>query len=739
MNPNAIRNAMRKKQQLRPYSAPGRYKLTSVPAPVGGINTIAALDDMPPTDAVAMTNWFPGYGGISVRKGSSLAYTGVGSGDVLTLAEYYSGTDRKLLAASSTNIYDSAKVPPYSVSATKFDGSSNWLNSTGLASIADSKVGSFSCWVRLDSTGQQDIFVIGTGPRFKLEFNSGKFSFVGKNSSNTTILNIATTTTYSSGTTWYNILASWNLATATAYLYVNNASDLTSTTLTNDTINYSDTSLNTFVGRANAGALLNSCLAELWFDPTTAIDFSNSSNRAKFIDSNGLPVSLGADGSTPTGSQPILYLKDSYVSFGTNSGSGGNFTVNGVLTAASTTPTSKAGSLLGSQTSGRWQTSNFMTNMLWVNGADTPQVFGGSTFSAWTGSASGMTPANVIGCNVYRNRMWVWQENDQNVYYSPTQTIGGTYTKFQLGDVANFGGNLTAMVTWTHDGGSGVDDYAVFIFSSGDVIVYQGDPASTFSLVGIYRIPPPMGIRSVIKFGGDVLIQTNVDYVLLSQVESGIYNKPSKISGDLRTVANSYGSNSGWQVLFWPQGGMIVGNIPISTTEFDQHVMNVQTGAWTKYSDLNPRCWGLYNGNLYFGGGDGSIYQAETGTDDNGSNIDADVQQAWTDGGINAQKRVTAYRPVLTAIGDLSYDSGIAFDYATVNVTQTSTQAATGSAWDTSDWDTSSWSPETQIKETWQGATGIGHVFSVRLRTSTSGETVNWYRTDIMSVPIGPV
>jgi len=112
-----------------------------------------------------------------------------------------------------------------------------------------------------------------------------------------------------------------------------------------------------------------------------------------------------------------------------------------------------ASSSVSGQTSGRYQTVNFIGSMLWVNGADTPQVFDGSTWGAWTGS--GMTAASVVGCVVYRNRVYVWENNKQSVWYSATNTIGGAYTEFPLGRVGAFGGNIAGVGTWTHDGGDG--------------------------------------------------------------------------------------------------------------------------------------------------------------------------------------------------------------------------------------------------------------------------------------------
>jgi hypothetical protein len=226
----------------------------------------------------------------------------------------------------------------YITNAVKYNGSTDYLSSAGLTSIADGKKGSFSGWVQLDGSGQQLLFAIGSGPRFLVLWAQSAFTIQGKNSSNNTILKLQSSASYSNTTIWYNILASWDLSAGTGYLYINDVSDLSSSTLTNDTIEYSDTAVSTFIARANAGDYLNGSLAEIWFDPTSEIDFSSATNRHKFIDTNGYPVNLGSDGSTPTGSQPILYLKSSASTADANAGSGGDFTIGGTPTIAASSP-----------------------------------------------------------------------------------------------------------------------------------------------------------------------------------------------------------------------------------------------------------------------------------------------------------------------------------------------------------------------------------------------------------------
>lgn len=74
-------------------------------------------------------------------------------------------------------------------------------------------------------------------------------------------------------------------------------------------------------------------MAELWWTPTY-VDLTVEATRLKFRTAAGKPAVLGATGATPTGSQPIIYMRDhGDFSIGRNRGSGGDFTVNGAITA----------------------------------------------------------------------------------------------------------------------------------------------------------------------------------------------------------------------------------------------------------------------------------------------------------------------------------------------------------------------------------------------------------------------
>ena len=83
-------------------------------------------------------------------------------------------------------------------------------------------------------------------------------------------------------------------------------------------------------------------LAEVWLDASTALDLSDPDNAELFWQ-NGTARSFGIDGSSPLGSQPLIYLHlddgAPAVNFATNRGSGGAMTVVGTLVTASEVPT----------------------------------------------------------------------------------------------------------------------------------------------------------------------------------------------------------------------------------------------------------------------------------------------------------------------------------------------------------------------------------------------------------------
>ena len=394
---------------------------------------------------------------------------------------------------------------------------------------------------------------------------------------------------------------------------------------------------------------------------------------------------------------------------------------NGNIYNATTTNTS-----IGSGfTNNQWQTANFNGSIFMVNGDDAPQDWDGTTLTstAWTGP----TVANLVGINVFKSRLYFFEKDTQDFWYAPAAAVTGALTKFPLSRVAGFGGNLIAMGTWTHDGGAGVDDHAVFIMSSGDVIVYQGsDPgsASDWALVGIYHIGTPLGVRGVAKIGGDLVLMTTEDYVTLSAVlTSGQIGSASKLSGAVK-AASSNKALFGWQVVVDQSKELMIFNVP-TIDGYDQHVTSTLTGSSSRLKDIPSRCWAVFNGDLYFGSTDGAVYKV-SGNDDAGTAIEADSVGAWVSE--MTRHRVTAARPVLAAFGGLSYSFAIGSDYTPPSDTAPVTTSATVSSPWPSPWP-SPWSSEDSVSVGWIVASANGQAIAPRLKVSST-KAVEWLRTD---------
>jgi len=383
-------------------------------------------------------------------------------------------------------------------------------------------------------------------------------------------------------------------------------------------------------------------------------------------------------------------------------------------------------------TNARWQWVNFNSYLIMVNGADTPQTFDGTTLAASTISGSGLTVTQLDGINVHKNRVYVWDSNAQDVWYGATNAIGGTFTKFQLSRVAPFGGNLVSMMTWNLDGGAGVDDYAVFLMSSGDVLLYEGSDPSSWSLLGTYKIGRPIAIRGAKKIAGDIVIITDQDFVFFSEVfkNDGAVTQRGKLSGAAINAVNSYSSNYGWEVALYPKGGWLLFNVPVATnTTYHQYVVNTITGAACKFTGMNARTWGMYNNNLYFGGS-GKVFKADDGLNDDGVNIVCDVQAAYNNLGSPQEKIVNSYRNTIKLDGSAVVNSIVNFDYGRGQTSQNTSTTASGSFWDVSMWDVAMWSPEGLTRNDLIYSSGQGVDVGMRIKVSLNGQQLFWYRTD---------
>jgi hypothetical protein len=317
--------------------------------------------------------------------------------------------------------------------------------------------------------------------------------------------------------------------------------------------------------------------------------------------------------------------------------------------------------------------------------------------------------------------------------------MSGALAFFDLSAFCPRGGNLVAMTTSSYDGGNGVLDYAVFIMSSGDALLFSGnDPSlsSNWSLVGEYRIAPPVSPRAVTDYGGDSFLTTFDDHVTLQQMFTalrlGEMAPRSKVSKAVQLAVQANQSAFGWQALYYPRGRSLIFNVPNPDGTFNQHVCNtgLPDQPWCRYVGMNAYCWSLFNNLLYFGAATGAVYVADFGALDSLTPIEATAQQAWNKIGNAQRKRISAVRPVVQSIGTLAYTFSTGFDYAALNISVPGAAGAVGSPWDVSAWDVSPWSDEMTVGQAWRVGGGSGTSVSFGLVVSAV-QPVTWFRTDI--------
>lgn len=307
----------------------GESSKTMAGAAVASTRLVSASDS-----SMVMTNGQASAGAVSVAAESAATLAGA------SLVE--GGAS---VIASAAAAFE-APAPEITVDAADFDGTNDYMarggNPTG---IADGKTGTLSLWARIDADAASMGFLFaGTGafvPRLACQWSASRMNLQCRDAASNIILLVQSSASYPVGSSWVNVLASWDLSIGARHFYVNDVSDKAGFDSGSDAeIDYTTT--NWFIG-ANfpTSALMNGALAEVFFH-TSYIDLSQEANRRKFISASGKPVDLGSVGSIPLGVTPLIYQHladgESASNFAINRGTGGNFTVTGSLDTASSSP-----------------------------------------------------------------------------------------------------------------------------------------------------------------------------------------------------------------------------------------------------------------------------------------------------------------------------------------------------------------------------------------------------------------
>lgn len=374
-----------------------------------------------------------------------------------------------------------------------------------------------------------------------------------------------------------------------------------------------------------------------------------------------------------------------------------------------------------------WSTTNFATAagqyLMLVNGGDPAWVYDGATMVAAVNTVGG-APSTVPFSAVcaFQQRLYFAEADSLSVWYLPVGTYQGALAEFDLGPLATQGGKIASIATWTRDNAAaGANEMFVAVTDQGEVFIYTGlYPGGAWSLSARFVVGRPVaGPNCLTRIGPDLVLlcedgfQPLGQYLQLGQSQAQRVALSRKIGNAVTKAVTSYGSEDGWSATLHPALNMLLFNVPQSGGIFYQYVVNTLTGAWCQYQGMNATCWASLNGALYFGGVDGKIYLAESGTSDNGADIVAEYRGSYQYiGGEGLIKRVTMARPVFQTTGPLTVAFGVDVDFNNTTLTAPVSSIGGGALWGTAVWGVSLWGSGMTIQNQWVTAGALGYAMA---------------------------
>jgi hypothetical protein len=388
--------------------------------------------------------------------------------------------------------------------------------------------------------------------------------------------------------------------------------------------------------------------------------------------------------------------------------------------------------------------------LICLSGADAPFRYDGTAITDL--AITGLTGSqNTLICShSFKGRLFFAQAGQLGFYYLAAGNVQGAASYFDLAEIAKNGGSLVGIASWSQESmGTGPNDYIVFMTSEGEYIMYSGtNPggANTWSLVGRYYGPPPIGRKGWFNYRSDLFIISAEGIISLTQIrmlgEDGANTKylSAKLGKAWTSLSGNAGTH-GWTAELYSRSGMLVVNAPATSSTsgpYYQFVMNTNTNAWTRFTNQNGICWVILNSRLYFGTFDGKVMLADEGNTDDGAEIKCDCRQAYNYfddgygmGSVDKQFHFATFIVQSDGAPPISAELNVNFEDDEPDYAGTLTTSP-NSAWDTSTWDVDGWAGEGLTQNFTVPFGKIGFTASVWLRTSLKTEPLKWYSTRIV-------
>jgi len=224
--------------------------------------------------------------------------------------------------------------------STKFDGVDDVRRGAALTGAADSKLGLCSFWLKMPASSDDATdyrILVNNNASFSLyRKGGGSVRLIVQDDAAGYVVWIDTigVTTVLKADGWTHMICAWDTGTAGRGKMYKNGTDATHLdTFTLNALGDWNGATNWSFGNGDDGGAPDFLISEFYLTtPAAYFDLTNSANVQKFRSAGGAPVDLGSDGSTPTGTAPLIYMRNQVggsPTWTTNQGTGGNFTVTG--------------------------------------------------------------------------------------------------------------------------------------------------------------------------------------------------------------------------------------------------------------------------------------------------------------------------------------------------------------------------------------------------------------------------
>lgn len=416
---------------------------------------------------------------------------------------------------------------------------------------------------------------------------------------------------------------------------------------------------------------------------------------------------------------------------------------------------------------GEWRWVIMNHHVIMVNGQDTAQIVSvtpGDTVEVeiepW--DVTGTENKVFSWVSVLNAQVAVGYGNDLVVYYLEPGFVQGELKAFDVGAATGHGtfrkgGNIITGFNISRDGGESLNSYFGFLSDNGEAIVYTGndlgDPVN-IQFNGVYQTGYALGKTPLLNWSGDLIIMTNKGFISAHSIfangedQKAQYLFSQQINTWVLEQSEKFGRLNGWFAVALPTEDIIWFNVPQSGGKYVQAIMNISSGKWSLFSEIDTTSVVTISGKVYIAMKDGVYLFSDSYPTT--QYIPLEFQTAYTNMGSELLKRLNIVNIRHQATSNINltftiykdFESLSYYNWADVSTT-TPSLADEGFIWSdyelpndpaegTAYWDdgtdtpgSSYWSGGgvgdlTPYVNTYSGS-GLGHNFSVKVTSLVSG------------------